>query len=144
VFPALSVKENFRMAVRKSAKNEAREGVNLATTLFPVLSERMNQVAGTLSGGEQQMLALGSALATRPALLIADELSLGLAPKVVDSVFESLWEARRLGIGVVLIEQFVGRALNFCDEALVLRRGTIVWSGDADGAHESVAAKYIS
>jgi branched-chain amino acid transport system ATP-binding protein len=108
-----------------------------------VLAERRNQKAGTLSGGEQQMLALARVLAAPPKLLIADEMSLGLAPKMVDLVFDSLHKVRNEGVTVVLIEQFVERALAFADEAVILRHGLVGWKGHASEAGNELLAEYL-
>jgi branched-chain amino acid transport system ATP-binding protein len=107
------------------------------------LAERRKQLAGTLSGGEQQMLALARVLAVPPKVLIADELSLGLAPLLVDMVFDSLQQAKADGVTVVLIEQFVDRALALADRAVVLRRGELVWAGSAVDAREQAAEQYL-
>jgi branched-chain amino acid transport system ATP-binding protein len=96
-----------------------------------VLGQRRRQAAGTLSGGEQQMLSLARALMVDPTLVIADEMSLGLAPKMVDVVFESLQRARAAGVAVIMIEQFASRALAFADHCLILQRGRIAWEGAA-------------
>src|SRR5215467_10007258 len=112
IFPGLSVSENLRMAVRRvGSAAERRSAVDRAYEMFPRLAERRSQRAGTLSGGEQQMLALARALAVPPKLIIADEMSLGLAPLVVDFVFESITAAAETGVTIVLIEQFIHRAL---------------------------------
>ena len=122
------------------ARNEA---IELAFELFPNLATRRRQRAGSLSGGEQQMLSLARALAISPTLLIADELSLGLAPILVDSVFEGLGRARDAGVTVVMIEQYVHRALQFADECLVLQRGLVVWQGAVRGMDEDLLRHYL-
>jgi branched-chain amino acid transport system ATP-binding protein len=112
IFPGLTVQENLRMAVRNVGTPEQRlSAVDNAYELFPRLAERRTQRAGTLSGGEQQMLALARALAVPPKLIIADEMSLGLAPLVVDFVFENIARAAST-VTIVLIEQFIHRALS--------------------------------
>lgn len=144
VFPALSVQDNLRMAVAQiDGRVQRREAIDRACDLFPVLGERRRQRAGLLSGGEQQMLSLARALATAPKLVIADEMSLGLAPRMVDVVFESLDRARTAGISVVMIEQFVHRALGFADTCLILQRGSQAWTGAADQAADEVLARYL-
>lgn len=144
VFPGLSVTDNLRMGVRWLGSNsEQHAGIERAFALFPILAARKDQRAGTLSGGEQQMLSLARGLAVRPRLLIADELSSGLAPKIVDAVFASLDESRKSGITIVLIEQFVHRALAFADRALILRRGQVVWHGETEMAKREVLARYL-
>src|SRR5262249_50981763 len=112
IFPGLSVQENLRMAVRRvGSPEDRRNGIDHAFELFSALANRRNQRAGTLSGGEQQMLALARALAVPPRLIVADEMSLGLAPIVVDTVFESIERAAATGVTIVVIEQFIHRAL---------------------------------
>jgi branched-chain amino acid transport system ATP-binding protein len=144
VFPGLTVQENLRMAVRRVGTAEQRSGaITRAFELFPVLADRRSQRAGSLSGGEQQMLALARALAVPPRLIVADEMSLGLAPLVVDSVFESLEEAARSGVTVVLIEQFIHRALALATNCVILRQGEVVWTGAAAGAHQEVLDRYL-
>ena len=100
----------------------------------PRLGERRNQVAGTLSGGEQRMLSLARVLVESPSLLIADELSLGLAPMVVDQVFETLSQIRATGTALLIVEQQVGHALELCDRAAVLEHGLITWQGPSNRA----------
>jgi branched-chain amino acid transport system ATP-binding protein len=143
IFHGLTVLENLRMAVKQLPRGARDEGLDRAVALFPVLGDRRRQSAGTLSGGEQQMLALSRALVVRPKLIIADELSLGLAPLVVDTVFEGLDEARRSGITVVLIEQFVHRALALADQCVILSRGRVGWSGPAAAAHQEIIDQYL-
>ncbi|MEV7889764.1 ABC transporter ATP-binding protein [Streptomyces sp. NPDC002817] len=142
VFPTLTVVENLRMATACDRRGRA-PALDRAFEIFPVLRERQRQAAGTLSGGEQQMLSLARALMVDPRLVIADELSLGLAPKMVDVVFESLRRARSAGVAVVMIEQFASRALDFADQCLVLQRGRIAWAGDADLAGPELLRRYL-
>jgi len=144
IFPGLSVMDNLKMAVRQAGVGKERdEAIKKAIELFPVLGTRRNQRAGSLSGGEQQMLALARALAVTPKVVIADEMSLGLAPLVVDAVFEGLDQARKAGITVVLIEQFIHRALAMADSCVILQRGVVSWSGPASEAGEEVLARYL-
>jgi branched-chain amino acid transport system ATP-binding protein len=143
IFPGLTVLENLRMAVGQLARGERSTAIDRGIELFPVLGERRRQGAGTLSGGEQQMLALARALAVTPKLIIADEMSLGLAPIVAEDVFRGLDEARRSGITVVLIEQFVHRALALADRCIILTRGRVGWSGPASEAHQEVIDRYL-
>jgi branched-chain amino acid transport system ATP-binding protein len=143
IFPGLTVQENLRMAVKQLKRGERDAAIDRSTQLFPVLGERRRQGAGTLSGGEQQMLALARALVVRPKLIIADEMSLGLAPLLAETVFEGLEEARRTGVTVVLIEQFVHRALALADRCVILTRGRVGWSGPSTEAHQEVIDRYL-
>ncbi|WP_194829850.1 ABC transporter ATP-binding protein [Nocardia sp. XZ_19_231] len=142
VFPTLSVLENLRMATACDPRTRS-SAIEKAFDIFPILRSRHRQAAGTLSGGEQQMLSLARALMVEPRLIIADEMSLGLAPKMVDLVFESLARARDAGVAVLMIEQFAGRALAFADQALVLQRGRIAWSGPADRIGDELLRRYL-
>ncbi|HEX4431170.1 MAG TPA: ATP-binding cassette domain-containing protein [Frankiaceae bacterium] len=144
VFRGLSVIDNLRMAAGTMESRRARrDAVELALEIFPGLASRRGQTAGLLSGGEQQMLSLARALATSPKLIIADEMSLGLAPLVVDLVFDGLVRARSAGVTVIMIEQYVHRALGFADDCLVLQRGAIAWQGSAKDAHGEVVRHYL-
>jgi ABC-type branched-subunit amino acid transport system ATPase component len=144
VFRGLTVMDNLKMAAAVVPGRKARkEAIDLALEIFPVFARRRRQSAGLLSGGEQQMLSLARALATAPKLVIADEMSLGLAPKMVDLVFDGLGRARDAGVTVIMIEQYVHRALAFADECLVLHRGEIAWQGPTDAAHGEVLRAYL-
>ena len=143
IFPGLSVTDNLRMAVAKEPRPERAAAVERAVEQFPVLGARISQRAGSLSGGEQQMLALARAFAVSPKLIIADELSLGLAPLITESVFQSLEEARRSGITIVLSEQFIHRALSMADSCVILTRGRVGWSGPASEAGQEVIDRYL-
>ena len=144
LFPHLSVKDNLWAQLRFSLpRSQRKDAFDKAIDMFPVLADRRTQAAGTLSGGEQQMLALARVLAASPTLLIADEMSLGLAPRIVDLVFESLARARDDGVTVLLIEQFVERALGFADQAVVLRHGLVGWHGPAADAGAELLAEYL-
>ena len=143
IFPRLSVVDNLRMAVAQERRADRPEAIARAVDRFPVLGQRSNQLAGSLSGGEQQMLALARALAVSPKLVIADEMSLGLAPLVAESVFEGLDDARRSGITIVLSEQFVHRALEMADSCLILTRGHVGWTGTAGEAGQEVIDRYL-
>ncbi|MDQ1384166.1 MAG: branched-chain amino acid transport system ATP-binding protein livF [Actinomycetota bacterium] len=144
IYPHLTVADNLRAMLRYAVPRRDREhALERAVELFPVLGERRKQAAGTLSGGEQQMLSLARVLAAPPKVLVADEMSLGLAPKMVDVVFESLTRAKAAGVTVVLVEQYVERALALADDAIVLRQGVTAWSGAAADAHSEVAASYL-
>jgi branched-chain amino acid transport system ATP-binding protein len=144
IFPGLSVMDNLRMAVRQLDGRSTREAaIERAVSLFPVLGDRRLQQASSLSGGEQQMLALARALSVDPKVIIADEMSLGLAPIVVDAVFGCLERARADGITIVLIEQFIHRALALADECVILTRGRATWSGRAGDASAEVLNRYL-
>jgi branched-chain amino acid transport system ATP-binding protein len=143
IFPGLSVIDNLRMAVAQEKRGDRADAIDRAIGLFPVLGQRRTQRAGSLSGGEQQMLALARALAVPPRLIIADEMSLGLAPIVAESVFRSLEEAAKSGITIVLIEQFVHRALALADSCVILTRGRVGWSGPASQAGKEVLDRYL-
>jgi branched-chain amino acid transport system ATP-binding protein len=144
VFRRLSVVENLKMATAVlRGRTARRDAIELAFELFPNLAARPRQLAGSLSGGEQQMLSMARALAESPVLIIADELSLGLAPILVDSVFEGLDRARQAGVTVLMIEQYVHRALDFADACLVLQRGEVVWQGDAGEMGEDLLRHYL-
>jgi ABC-type branched-subunit amino acid transport system ATPase component len=145
VFRGLSVLDNLKMAAAgvSGGRRARKEALDLSLEIFPIFAARRRQAAGLLSGGEQQMLSLARALATAPKLVIADEMSLGLAPKMVDLVFEGLGRARTAGVTVIMIEQYVHRALAFADEALVLQRGEIAWAGPTSEAHGEVLRAYL-
>ncbi|MGX1675555.1 ABC transporter ATP-binding protein [Streptomyces sp. NPDC055400] len=143
IFRGLSVQDNLRMFF--GVRGRSSPAVEAAYERFPRLAERRRQTAGTLSGGEQQILALARVVAGQPApaLIVADEPSLGLAPALIDTVFEALDSARAAGAAIVLIEQYVTRALEFADSAVVLRKGVAVWSGTATDAGAAVAESYL-
>ena len=143
VFRSLTVEENLRVALSGVPKGERAAAIDDSIELFPVLGQRRRQTAGTLSGGEQQMLSLARVLTRRPRLLIADEISLGLAPLIVEEVFAGLSRVIELGVSVILIEQFVHRALAIADQCYVLRRGRVVWSGEASEAGADLVEHYL-
>jgi branched-chain amino acid transport system ATP-binding protein len=143
IFPGLSVIDNLKMAVVQERRQDRPAAIERAMERFPVLGTRTAQRAGSLSGGEQQMLALARALAVSPTLVIADELSLGLAPLITESVFEGLEAARQSGITIVLTEQFVHRALAMADGCVILTRGHVGWSGEACDAGQEVIDRYL-
>jgi branched-chain amino acid transport system ATP-binding protein len=143
VFPGLSVTENLRLAANTLPRKQRKAAIDEAMSVFSNLSARRSTKAGMLSGGEQQMLSLARALTVGPKLLIADEMSLGLAPKLVDTVFETLTHLKSTGVTIILIEQFIHRALAFADQCIVLSRGTMAWQGPAAGAHQEVLTRYL-
>ena len=135
VLASLSVEDNLALSLRRAFGRAGLQGaLDRAYELFPRLGERRRQLAGTLSGGEQRMLSLGRVLVESPRLLIADELSLGLAPFVVEQVFDTLAQIRAAGTALLIVEQQVGHALKLCDRAAVLERGRISWQGPAADA----------
>jgi branched-chain amino acid transport system ATP-binding protein len=133
VFPDMTVEENLDMGayLRKDADGVA-EDRDRVFTQFPRLAERRHQVAGTLSGGEQQMLAIGRAIMSKPKLMMFDEPSLGLAPNIVEQVFEIIDGIRKSGTTVLMVEQNAYSALDMCDYAYLMEAGSIVLSGKGD------------
>src|SRR5262252_250475 len=130
LFPTMSVRENLELGARSGeARRRRAETLVWVFDLFPRLRERQGQLAGTLSGGEQQMCAIGRGLMARPRLLMLDEPSLGLAPVVVKQIFENLAQINREGTTILLVEQNVGRALGLAHRAYVLESGRIALSG---------------
>jgi branched-chain amino acid transport system ATP-binding protein len=139
VFATLSVEENLVLSFRASrARNAVGEALERAFELFPAIARRRKQVAGTLSGGEQRMLAMARVLVEEPKLLVADELSLGLAPIIVDEVYESLDRLRTAGTALLIVEQHVGHALALCDRVVLLDHGAVAWEGPSADAAERV------
>jgi branched-chain amino acid transport system ATP-binding protein len=143
IFPSLTVTENIQMAADLLSRAQRRRAYTEAMETFPQLAARHRTRAGLLSGGEQQMLSLTRALIVKPKLIIADELSLGLAPKVVDSIFEQLGRLKSAGVTMVLIEQFVHRALGLADHCVLLSRGKVAWQGTPDRANRDILAPYL-
>jgi branched-chain amino acid transport system ATP-binding protein len=139
VFSSLTVEENLTLAFRQR-EGRAKLGENLARayTAFPILGERRKQMGGTLSGGQQRLLSLAKVLVVPSKVLVADELSLGLAPVIVDQVYEGLQEINRNGTALVVVEQQVHRALAIANSAVVLDHGSVVYEGDPSGAGEAV------
>jgi branched-chain amino acid transport system ATP-binding protein len=146
VFPELTVTENLEMgAYIPSAKAERRRTLDLVFTLFPVLAERRKQLAGTMSGGEQQMLAVGRGLMLKPRLLMLDEPSLGLAPVVTDVTFQKIREIHAMGTAILLVEQNVSRALSLVQRAYVLESGRVIMHGTSAALanNKQVQAAYL-
>lgn len=133
VFPYLTVQENLAIgAYSRRARKKMKESVERVHNLFPRLKERMKQMACTLSGGEQQMLAIGRALMSAPSLLLLDEPSSGLAPNLVVMVFEKIAETNREGVSVLLVEQHAREALELADRAYVLETGHLAMEGTGE------------
>jgi branched-chain amino acid transport system ATP-binding protein len=132
VFPKMTVLENLEMgAYLRNNKNEIKEDLDYIVDLFPRLGERMSQKAGTMSGGEQQMLAMGRALMSRPKLILMDEPSMGLAPLFVEKIFQIIKQVNERGISVFVVEQNANVALAIADRGYVLQTGEVVLSGPA-------------
>jgi branched-chain amino acid transport system ATP-binding protein len=139
----LTVRENLVLGAYVRRDGEVTADLGRVLARFPRLGERLDQKAGTLSGGEQQMLAIGRALMARPRLLLLDEPSLGLAPLVVASIFQTIRELREGGVTILLVEQNAKQALQLADHAYVLETGSIVLEGDDLLADERVRAAYL-
>jgi branched-chain amino acid transport system ATP-binding protein len=144
VVAPLTVEENLNLSYF-SGRTEP-DLLDKVYTLFPRLKERRKQLAGLMSGGEQQMLAIGRALMTKPKMLVLDEPSMGLAPAIVDLVFQSIVELHKQGQSILLVEQNAAIALSVCDYGYVMKRGQIVVQGTADELKESpeVLEAYMS
>ena len=132
ILKRMTVIDNLRMGAYVRTDSEIAEDIEAALARFPLLSERRLQIAGTLSGGEQQMLAIGRALVARPRLLLFDEPSLGLAPKIVSQIFLTLRELKDEGKTILLVEQNARQALRAADDGYVLERGRIIYSGSGE------------
>ena len=129
IFLGLTVEENLEMGAYTRPKAEIRQSMDQVYELFPRLQERRNQIGGTLSGGEQQMLAMGRALMAKPKLMMLDEPSMGLAPLLVDLIFEIIDDLHKAGATILLVEQNAQAALSIADRAYVLETGKIVKTG---------------
>jgi branched-chain amino acid transport system ATP-binding protein len=146
VFPSLTVMENLELgAYTESGQLNWASNLERIFELFPVLSERTRQFAGTLSGGEQQMVAIARGLMAQPRLLLLDEPSLGLAPKIVEEVFEKIQEVRRTGITMLIVEQNVVSALSISDRGYVVQNGAVLLADEARHllSNEMVRAAYL-
>jgi branched-chain amino acid transport system ATP-binding protein len=141
VFSSLTVEENLTLAFRQRAgKRAVAANLERAYTAFPILGERRRQMGGTLSGGQQRLLSLAKVLVVPPHVLVADELSLGLAPVVIDAVYDGLAEINRNGTALVVVEQQVSRVLKLATRAVVLDRGSVAYEGGPEGASQAVEA----
>jgi len=140
VFPSLSVKENLELVVRGSGCDARTRDERLDEVLqvFPRLRERLAQRAGTMSGGEQQMLALSRAFLTDPKVLLMDEISMGLAPQLVEDLFEAVQTLRARGATIVLVEQFLTYALRFADVCYVLNKGRVSFVGEPSELRDGI------
>jgi branched-chain amino acid transport system ATP-binding protein len=139
IFASLTVEENLRLVFRqRGGRKCVAESLTRAYDAFPVLGQRRGQHGGTLSGGEQRMLSLAKVLVLPPQLLVADEISLGLAPVVIDAVYDGLREINRAGTALLVVEQQVDRVLELATTAVVLEHGSVAYSGQAAGALAAV------
>jgi branched-chain amino acid transport system ATP-binding protein len=147
IFPGLNVKENLEIGVRATneAEGDRRSRLEGVLDRFPRLRERLTQRAGTLSGGEQQMLALSRAFLCEPRLLLMDEISMGLAPRIVEQLFESVEELRQQGLTIVLVEQYLTYALRLADICYVIGKGRVEFVGEPNELRDSeaLASSYL-
>jgi branched-chain amino acid transport system ATP-binding protein len=145
VFSTLTVEENLTLAFRqREGKGKLKENLERAYAAFPILGERRRQSGGTLSGGQQRLLSLAKVLVVPSKVLVADELSLGLAPVVVDTVYEGLQEINRNGTALLVVEQQVNRVLDLANWAVVLNHGTVQYQGEPAGASQAVESLMAS
>lgn len=143
VFATLSVEENLALSFRRLfGRRGVQAGLDRAYELFPVLGRRRSQTAGTLSGGEQRMLSMARVMVEAPKVLVADELSLGLAPIIVDELYATLRRLRAEGTALLIVEQQVSHALRLCDRVAVLDHGAVSWTGSAADAAEVVSQAF--
>jgi branched-chain amino acid transport system ATP-binding protein len=144
VFPNLTVRENLLLHTYAATQISAAEVEEVAYQRFPVLRSRRDQVAGTMSGGEQQMLALSRALTTKPGLLLLDEISMGLAPRLVEQLFEVISaEVAARQVTVLIVEQLAEFALRIADVAVVLSRGSVIATGSPNDVRSALDAAYL-
>jgi branched-chain amino acid transport system ATP-binding protein len=133
IFPSLTVKENL---ILQAPRGNSAAAIEKAAAAFPRLGQRLAQTAGTMSGGEQQMLAVARSYIQRPKVVLLDEVSMGLAPNLVDEIFTFLAGLKREGVALIIVEQFVHRALALADSVVVVARGTVRLSGRSDEFNE--------
>ena len=145
VFSRMTITENLQMGAFVRTDNEIDADIDKVFGIFPRLKERRAQLAGTMSGGEQQMLALGRGLMARPKVLLMDEPSMGLSPMMVDKIFEVVADIHQQGVTILLVEQNASRALGLADRGYVMESGEITMSGEAKGllADPRVRAAYL-
>lgn len=143
IFPSLTVRENLALFSPRG-KPQVAETFQRATESFPILGSRMSQTAGSLSGGEQQMLAIVRAYLSNPRLVLVDEASIGLAPLVVEGIFKFLGQVANEGTTLLIVEQYVTRALALADSVYVLNRGQVAFSGKSDAlSSEDIFETYL-
>jgi branched-chain amino acid transport system ATP-binding protein len=135
IFRSLTVAENLRLSVPSYSSNPS-EALDRALTDFPALRSRLNEVAGRLSGGQQRMLSVARAYLGNAKIIMLDEVSLGLAPLVVDEIYQALDELAKTGVAMLLVEQYVSRALHMCDSVVLLRKGGVAYSGPPTNVDE--------
>jgi branched-chain amino acid transport system ATP-binding protein len=141
IFPSLTVRENL---VLQAEAGDEKPAIDRAVAAFPRLGERLTQIAGTMSGGEQQMLALARTHVQKPAFVLLDEVSMGLAPKIVDEIFEFLGLLAKQGVALLLVEQYVTRALEVADYVYLLNRGEIAFAGEPSEIDaDALAEQYV-
>jgi branched-chain amino acid transport system ATP-binding protein len=141
IFRALSVADNLRL---QAGRGSGRDAIDRAVTAFPRLGERLKQTAATMSGGEQQMLALAHAYVSEPSVVLLDEVSMGLAPKIVDEIFVHIQKIAASGAALLLVEQYIPRALEVADYVCILNRGRVRFVGEpAEIGEEAVLKSYL-
>jgi branched-chain amino acid transport system ATP-binding protein len=142
IFPNLTVRDNLRLQVPPCS---ASHGISPALEAFPILAERLGQRAGSMSGGQQQMLALSRCFLADPSVVLLDEVSMGLAPRIIDAIFEALLVLRSQGTALLLVEQYVSRALAIADHVYLLGRGQVHYSGPPSDLDEAeLTRRYIA